>query len=128
MKVWKQIGRKCFKCSVAYLVYSVNSFQRKVIIVTLFKIIICILLSKCTLHYALQYRDIEMHSAPIANGLNIYRWYKVKHIYGSPGCLCKSVFKNNFAIKLLTNICLKGFIMICVKFGSDCSLKCLLLK
>ena len=23
---------------------------------------------------------------------NIYRWYKVKHIFGPPGCLCKSVF------------------------------------
>ena len=31
------------------------------------------------------------------------------------------VFRNNFAIKLLTNISINGFIMICVKFGFGCS-------
>ena len=50
----------------------------------------------------------------------LYRLYKVKHVFGPPCCLCKSVFRNNFAIKLFTNVCLKGFITICIKFGSDC--------
>ena len=49
----------------------------------------------------------------------IYCWYKVKHMFGPLGCLCQSVFRNNVAIKLFTNMSLKGFITICINFGSD---------
>ena len=31
--------------------------------------------------------------------------------------------QNSFTIKLISNVCLKGFIMICVKFRSDCCLR-----
>ena len=51
----------------------------------------------------------------------IYRWYKVQHILGPPGCLCKSVLSKSFYHQLInTYICLKGFIMICVKFFELC--------
>ena len=43
-------------------------------------------------------------------------------ILGPPGCR-NLYFQNNFTIKLFINMCLKGFIMICVKFGRDCSLR-----
>ena len=46
----------------------------------------------------------------------IYRWYKVKHIVGPPWLPSQIVyFRNIFTIKLLTNMSMNGFIMICVK-------------
>ena len=40
-------------------------------------------------------------------------------VLGPPGCLCNLYFRNNFTNKLFTYMRLKGFIMICVKFGSE---------
>ena len=54
---------------------------------------------------------------------NIYRWYKVKHILGPPGCLHKMYFRNIFTIKLFTNMVMNGFIVIYIQFGRGCSLR-----
>ena len=45
------------------------------------------------------------------------RWYNVMVLLAA---FANLYFRNNITINLFTNMCLKSFIMICVKFGSDC--------
>ena len=62
---------------------------------------------------------IRLHSITF----HMYRWWNFKHILGLlsafANCISETIIPNNYLL-----MCLKGFIIICVKLGNDCSLRC----
>ena len=62
--------------------------------------------------------------APSRHDWKIVDWdVKPQHNQQILAAFANLYFRNNFTIKLFTSMCVKGYTMMCLKFGSDCSLR-----